>query len=150
MFSCTLSRVSHLVNVAGKVLMLTTPDNPYVVLPLLQSRGSALQGLLSGYYKLTGDRVSPIDICIFIQLRCLCNAACVVLHDTLACNHLYQAGNVFACVCLLAEMQQIFMQFSWSLKPYKMMACCCEKNCVNFGGWSFSKWPNGSHFWFPL
>jgi len=45
-------------NVSGKVLMLTTPDNPYIVLPLLHSRGTALQGLLSGYYKLTGDRVS--------------------------------------------------------------------------------------------
>lgn len=44
----------------GKVLMLTTPDNPYVVLPLLHSRGTALQGLLSGYYKLTGDRVTLV------------------------------------------------------------------------------------------
>jgi len=52
--------VNPLTNVAGKVLMLTTPDNPYVVLPLLHSRGSALQGLLSGYYKLTGDRVSQV------------------------------------------------------------------------------------------
>jgi len=47
--------------------MLTTPDNPYVVLPLLHSRGTALQGLLSGYYKLTGDRVSPADVILCIM-----------------------------------------------------------------------------------
>jgi len=38
--------------------MLTSPDDPYVVLPNLNTRGSAIQGLLSGYYKLAGDRVS--------------------------------------------------------------------------------------------
>jgi len=53
-----LNEANCFVSVVGKVLMLTSPDNPYVVLPLLHSRGSALQGLLSGYYKLTGDRVS--------------------------------------------------------------------------------------------
>ena len=42
--------------------MLTSPDDPYVVLPLLHSRGTALQGLLSGYYKLTGDQVSLIEL----------------------------------------------------------------------------------------
>lgn len=44
----------------GKVLMLTSPENPYVVLPMLLSRSSSPQGLLSGYYKLTGDRVTMV------------------------------------------------------------------------------------------
>jgi F-box protein 9 len=42
----------------GKVLMLTSPDSPYDVLPMLLLRGSTPQGLLAGYYKLTGDRVT--------------------------------------------------------------------------------------------
>lgn len=42
----------------GKVQMLTSPDSPATVLPLLVSRGSCPQGLLSGFYKLTGDRVT--------------------------------------------------------------------------------------------
>jgi len=47
--------------------MFTTPDNPYIVLPLLHSRGTALQGLLSGYYKLTGDRVSLLEVIFFLS-----------------------------------------------------------------------------------
>lgn len=44
----------------GKVLMLTTPENPYVTLPLLRTRSSNIQGLLTGYYKLVGDRVTLV------------------------------------------------------------------------------------------
>lgn len=44
----------------GKVLMLTTPDDPLSALPKLRTRASAVQGLLTGYYKLAGDRVSLV------------------------------------------------------------------------------------------
>jgi len=55
--------------------MLTSPDNPYVVLPLLHSRGTALQGILSGYYKLTGDQVSLSKSNLFTQSRNLFTVA---------------------------------------------------------------------------
>jgi F-box protein 9 len=42
----------------GQVLMLTTPDNPYTAIPNLRSRASVVQGLMIGYYKLLGDRVT--------------------------------------------------------------------------------------------
>jgi len=61
-----LQHFDTVVNDLGKVLMLTSPDNPYVVLPLLHARGTALQGLLSGYYKLTGDRVS-VTVCSVVK-----------------------------------------------------------------------------------
>lgn len=44
----------------GKVLMLTTPDDPLTALPNLRTRGSVIQGLLTGYYKLAGDRVNLV------------------------------------------------------------------------------------------
>ena len=38
--------------------MLTTPDDPYSVVRDLQSPHSDVPGLLTGYYKQTGDIVS--------------------------------------------------------------------------------------------
>lgn len=40
--------------------MLTTPDDPLSALPKLRTRASAVQGLLTGYYKLAGDRVTTV------------------------------------------------------------------------------------------
>jgi len=40
------------------VLMLSTPENPYATLPNLKTRSSSVQGLMIGYYKLVGDRVT--------------------------------------------------------------------------------------------
>jgi len=43
---------------AGQVLMLTTPEDPYIVLSKLRTRTSRVQGILHGYYRVTGDQVS--------------------------------------------------------------------------------------------
>jgi F-box protein 9 len=44
----------------GRVLMLTTPDDPYTTIPQLRSRAANLQGIMLGYYKLCGDTVTLI------------------------------------------------------------------------------------------
>jgi len=41
-------------------MMLSTPDNPYATLPNLKTRSSTVQGLMIGYYKLVGDRVTLV------------------------------------------------------------------------------------------
>lgn len=44
----------------GKVLMLTTPDDPTTSIPKLRCQSSNVQGLLTGFYKLAGDRVTLV------------------------------------------------------------------------------------------
>ena len=43
---------------AGEVLMLTTPEAPQNVLSKIRTRTSRIQGILHGYYRVTGDQVS--------------------------------------------------------------------------------------------
>ena len=49
----------------GQVLMMTSPDNPYIALPKLRQRTAKCQGILHGYYKLCGDQV-----CFFHDVCC--------------------------------------------------------------------------------
>ncbi|KAI0209668.1 F-box only protein 9 [Lamellibrachia satsuma] len=44
----------------GEVLMLTTPEDPYIVLSKMRSRTSRLQGILHGYYRVTADQVTAV------------------------------------------------------------------------------------------
>ena len=37
--------------------MLTTPEEPALTVSKLKSRGSKVQGLLHGYYRMAGDQV---------------------------------------------------------------------------------------------
>ena len=43
---------------AGEVLMLTTPEAPQNVLSKMRTKTSRIQGILHGYYRVTGDQVS--------------------------------------------------------------------------------------------
>jgi F-box protein 9 len=44
----------------GKMMMLTSPDYPYTMVPKLRSRNGRVQGMLYGYYKMAGDRVTAV------------------------------------------------------------------------------------------
>lgn len=54
--------------------MLTTPDDPQTALPKLRTRGSMVQGLLTGYYKLAGDRVG-VYLFLYVQHCALCSGS---------------------------------------------------------------------------
>lgn len=44
----------------GQILMLTSPDNPYIALSKLRQRSTKCQGILHGYYKLCGDQITAV------------------------------------------------------------------------------------------
>ena len=120
-FLCFRSINTQQYNISGKVLMLTTPDNPYIVLPLLQSRGSALQGLLSGYYKLTGDQVSLTDVVFCTAEKsiqhCFCLSHYLVTFSVEECSefslaeifflvHMYYTTFIICTIPRWAELEE--------------------------------------------
>jgi len=44
----------------GQILILTTPDEPSIVVGKLRNRGARVQGIMHGYYKMAGDLVTAV------------------------------------------------------------------------------------------
>ena len=54
--------------------MLTTPEAPQNVLSKMRTKTSRIQGILHGYYRVTGDQVSEQACLEQCWGKCLCTA----------------------------------------------------------------------------